>query len=103
MTVTSLSGGFSTDFTLKIFSVFLQKYETIELRFRQRVLDYINSMDVSTENEIHRLRKEIDLRDKALNAISEAVLITDPSLPDNPIIYVNQAFLTMTGYPLEEV
>jgi PAS domain S-box-containing protein len=30
-------------------------------------------------------------------------LVTDPNLPDNPIIEVNHAFLTLTGYEREEV
>ncbi|WOV84286.1 PAS domain-containing protein [Sporosarcina jeotgali] len=31
-----------------------------------------------------------------------ATLVTDPSQPDNPIIYANRTFETMTGYPLSE-
>ena len=31
------------------------------------------------------------------------MIITDPSLPDHPIVFANRAFLTMTGYALEEV
>ena len=33
----------------------------------------------------------------------KSVLITDPWRPDNPIIYVSEAFETQTGYPPEEV
>jgi PAS domain S-box-containing protein len=33
----------------------------------------------------------------------KSVLITDPSRPDNPIIYVSEAFESQTGYPPEEV
>ncbi len=29
--------------------------------------------------------------------------VTDPQLPDNPIVFVNQAFLDTTGYPADEV
>ena len=35
-------------------------------------------------------------------ASSTGILITDPSLPDNPIIYVNPAFERTTGYLMEE-
>lgn len=31
------------------------------------------------------------------------MLITDPSLPDNPIIFANKAFVEMTGYTSEEL
>jgi PAS domain S-box-containing protein len=32
-----------------------------------------------------------------------AMVLTDPSLHGNPIIFANQAFLDLTGYPMEEV
>lgn len=32
-----------------------------------------------------------------------AMVITDPNLPDNPIVFANDAFLDLTGYPREEV
>jgi len=31
-----------------------------------------------------------------------SVVITDPSLPDNPMIYVSDEFETQTGYSVEE-
>ncbi len=31
------------------------------------------------------------------------MIVTDPRQPDNPIVFANQAFLTMTGYAPEEV
>ena len=31
------------------------------------------------------------------------MLFTDPNLPGNPIIYVNDSFLSMSGYDREEV
>ncbi len=43
------------------------------------------------------------LLDRAVAASSNGVLITDPNLPDNPIVYVNPAFEKTTGYPMEEV
>ncbi|UOR13851.1 PAS domain-containing protein [Halobacillus amylolyticus] len=40
---------------------------------------------------------------EALNYTRAGVLITDPSLEDNPIVYANQGFVDMTGYALEEI
>ena len=39
----------------------------------------------------------MNLCDKALASTSEAIIITDPNLPDNPIIYCNQGFEALTG------
>ncbi len=45
-----------------------------------------------------RAQTEMRLRDRALKAIGQGVFITDPSLPNNPIIYANAAFERLTGY-----
>jgi PAS domain S-box-containing protein len=39
----------------------------------------------------------------ALAAVSDGVVVTDPNLPDNPVVYVNPCFERMTGYAAEEV
>ncbi|PTM60030.1 PP2C family protein-serine/threonine phosphatase [Desmospora activa] len=38
----------------------------------------------------------------AIDNLSVGVCITDPRLPDNPIVYVNPAFTTLTGYTADE-
>ena len=43
------------------------------------------------------------LRDRALNVCNESVVIADVQQPDQPIIYCNDGFVRMTGYPREEV
>jgi len=40
---------------------------------------------------------------KALQTAEHNFLITDPSLPDNPIVYASQGFLNLTGYELDQV
>ncbi|HEY9751279.1 MAG TPA: PAS domain S-box protein, partial [Allocoleopsis sp.] len=40
---------------------------------------------------------------RAVAAVADGVLITDPNQAGNPIIYVNSAFCRMTGYEPEEV
>lgn len=40
---------------------------------------------------------------KALDYTRAGLIITNPSLPDNPIIYANKGFLDLTGYDREEV
>lgn len=53
------------------------------------------NMDIA---DIWRLLKE-----RALEATAEGVVISDCSQPDMPIIYVNNAFKEMTGYAYDEV
>mmetsp|Transcript_20388 Transcript_20388/g.59572 ORF Transcript_20388/g.59572 Transcript_20388/m.59572 type:complete len:386 (-) Transcript_20388:315-1472(-) len=40
---------------------------------------------------------------RALKTGKQNFVITDPRLPDNPIVYVSQGFMDLTGYNLEEV
>lgn len=48
-------------------------------------------------------RDELLLKSEALEVCKNGVVITDPSLWDNPIIYANPAFEKMTGYSRDEV
>lgn len=43
------------------------------------------------------------LRDRAIEASSVGIIITDPHQPGNPIIYTNPAFVAMSGYGRDEV
>ncbi|MCX2720112.1 sensor histidine kinase [Lentiprolixibacter aurantiacus] len=56
--------------------------------------------DMTEEIEIQR---NIDLQTQAMDSAHNGIVITDALLPDNPIIYVNQAFEKITGYPRSEV
>ncbi|KQP52602.1 hypothetical protein ASG59_02710 [Methylobacterium sp. Leaf466] len=40
---------------------------------------------------------------EAMRASSIAMVMTDPTLPDHPIVFANDAFLRLTGYSLLEV
>mmetsp|Transcript_28274 Transcript_28274/g.68800 ORF Transcript_28274/g.68800 Transcript_28274/m.68800 type:complete len:247 (-) Transcript_28274:264-1004(-) len=39
----------------------------------------------------------------AFQASNASFLVTDPNLPGNPIIYASEAFLQLTGYPVDRV
>src|SRR5215218_9803833 len=43
------------------------------------------------------------LLDRAVAASSNGIVITDPRMPDDPIVYVNPAFERISGYPMAEV
>ena len=59
---------------------------------------------VAHENITGRKQAEeaLRLRDRAIAASSNGIVITDPNQPDDPIIYVNPAFASMTGYSAQE-
>ena len=53
--------------------------------------------------EARRAEEELRLRDRAMAASANGIVITDPNQPDNPVVYANPAFIKMTGYATEEV
>jgi diguanylate cyclase (GGDEF)-like protein/PAS domain S-box-containing protein len=50
-----------------------------------------------------RLEKDLKLRNRAIEASPNAIIITSAEPPNYPIEYVNPAFLHMTGYSEEEI
>lgn len=55
------------------------------------------------QEQIRQTQEALQLRDRAIAAASNGIVIADPHQPDCPIIYVNPAFSAITGYPPEEV
>ncbi|MFN3920149.1 MAG: PAS domain S-box protein [Methylohalobius sp.] len=53
--------------------------------------------------ERKRFEDALRLRDRAIEASSVGIIITDALKPGNPIIYANPAFLQITGYSREEI
>lgn len=47
--------------------------------------------------------EQLLLKNRALAATEEGITISDPSLPDNPLIYANEGFERLTGYSVDEV
>jgi two-component system, cell cycle sensor histidine kinase and response regulator CckA len=41
---------------------------------------------------------DLSLRDRAIQAVTQGIIITDPNQPDNPIIDVNAGFEELSGY-----
>jgi PAS domain S-box-containing protein len=46
---------------------------------------------------------DLRLKERAMDEAPIGITISDPSLPDNPVVYANAAFERITGYPIEEV
>ncbi len=55
------------------------------------------------QTEHVRVGGELSLLRQALDLTGTGFILTDPRLDDDPIVYVNHAFLEMTGYEAEEV
>lgn len=60
------------------------------------------SFVLAADAEQRKAEATLRLRDRALEAIGEGILITDTAEFDNPVIYVNPAFEQLTGYSKEE-
>ncbi len=54
-------------------------------------------------SEISRSSRSSDPFAAAVRATRMPMLITDPNQPDNPIVFVNDAFSRLTGYSREEI
>ncbi|MFB1051269.1 PAS domain-containing protein [Paraliobacillus sp. JSM ZJ581] len=52
---------------------------------------------------MNNIDKKHDLFKQALDHTKVGLIITDPSLDDHPIIFVNQGFINMTGYYPQEI
>ncbi|XP_010260111.1 PREDICTED: phototropin-1 [Nelumbo nucifera] len=61
-----------------------------------------DSLDVDDKARKKEMRKGIDLA-TTLERIEKNFVITDPRLPDNPIIFASDSFLELTEYSREEI
>lgn len=59
-------------------------------------------MNVDTARASWDLRKK-EAMVHAFQHVRLPLCITDPVLPDNPIVFVNDAFVDLTGYPEDEI
>lgn len=54
-------------------------------------------------SERKRVEESLRLRERAIAASSNGIVITDATKPENPMIYVNPSFERITGYSASEV
>lgn len=54
-------------------------------------------------SELKKKEEELLLKSFAIERANDGIVLTDPTLSDNPIVYVSQGFLKLTGYSEEEV
>lgn len=63
----------------------------------------MSEKDHRIEDELHKVSATSDPFAAAVRATRMPMLITDPAQPDNPIVFVNDAFAKLTGYSRAEV
>jgi PAS domain S-box-containing protein len=80
-------------------------HDELELRVQHRTAELAQTnADLQAEiSERKRYEEKLLLRDRAIEASSAGIIITDARQSDNPIIYANPAFAQMTGYSREEL
>ena len=61
---------------------------------------FANIRDISTRIETEQ---EMRLQQLAINSTKNGIVITDATVDDNPIVYVNPGFLRKTGFDFEDV
>ncbi len=57
----------------------------------------------ATSEDLQRTVDALQLRDRAMQAVSQGILITDPHQPDNPILYASPGLERLTGYAAAEM
>lgn len=60
-------------------------------------------MNSTVKEWLDPIRQELNLKELAMDASICGITIADIRQPDQPLIYVNDAFVTITGYSREEV
>lgn len=60
----------------------------------------ISCTDVTKRKQVE---KTLQTRNRAIEASSNGIVISDVRLLDSPIIYINKAFEKITGYPITEI
>jgi PAS domain S-box-containing protein len=63
----------------------------------------MSSDQLSPLEQVRQIEEELRLHDRAMAASSCGITIADARQPDMPLIYINEAFEEITGYPTAEV
>ena len=58
---------------------------------------------VSSELSQRRASSELEMKNRVMDEAPVGILISDATAPDNPAVYINDQFETLTGYDAEDV
>lgn len=76
----------------------LRRFSEDDVHFLQAIANVL-----ATAIERKQADGRLHLMERVITASSNGIVVTDPTQPDNPVIYVNPAFESITGYSAEEV
>jgi len=79
-------------------------FQSIKAPYRSERGEVIGVIGVSRDiTELKETQAALELRDRAIQQVSQGILITDPNEPDGPIIYASAGFERITGWRTDEV
>lgn len=91
--------------TMEILETTVSGMDTI-VDFESRLVPFEDDKILSIARDITKTKaakRILNIRNRALEAAGNGILIADAKLPDFPIIYCNDSFNRMTGYTKSEV
>jgi two-component system, cell cycle sensor histidine kinase and response regulator CckA len=85
--------------------ILLNEYNEVLVRKVEKKVMQLEQTNRELLEEIaehKRTTEALQLRDRAIQTVSQGIIITDPKQPDNPIIYASTGFERITGYGADE-
>lgn len=83
---------------LAIYTLETRSFTDDEMHFLQAIAHIVNGTV-----ERFEYTAQMNLLHRSIDAIAQGVVITDPRQENNPMIYANQGFERITGYPKTEI
>jgi PAS domain S-box-containing protein len=82
-----------------------RSHDELERRVKDRTAELVKLNEELQRRIAEQVQSNeaLTLRDRAIQAVSQGILITDPNRPDNPIIYASPGVERLTGYRVEEI
>jgi len=72
--------------------------------YRDASGDVVGVIGISRDmTDWKRAEEVLRLRDRAIQAVAQGILITDPNRPDNPAVWASPGYERMTGYAAGEI